>query len=90
MKEIALGLLCLIPVCIWAVITGISVEQDLFNTAQRPGVACFRIPALITAPNGDLVAAIDERVPSCNASLIRYTSVAGGANKTTTPLEFDK
>lgn len=38
---------------------------DLFSSGFKPGVACYRIPAIITAPNGDLVAAIDERVPSC-------------------------
>jgi sialidase-1 len=32
---------------------------------MKDSVACFRIPAIVTAPNGDLVAAIDERVPSC-------------------------
>ena len=32
---------------------------------MEEGVSCYRIPALITAPNGDLVAAIDQRVPSC-------------------------
>ncbi len=45
---------------------GVIVSQDLFNTKMNPDVSCFRIPALVTAPNGDLVAAIDERVPSCN------------------------
>ncbi|WP_339793080.1 sialidase family protein [uncultured Imperialibacter sp.] len=39
--------------------------KDLFNATRRAGVACYRIPAIITAPNGDLIAAIDERVPSC-------------------------
>ena len=39
--------------------------KDLFNAKMRAGVSCYRIPAIITAPNGDLVAAIDERVPSC-------------------------
>ncbi|MCB0475957.1 MAG: exo-alpha-sialidase, partial [Flavobacteriaceae bacterium] len=28
-------------------------------------VTCFRIPTIVTAPNGALIAAIDERVPSC-------------------------
>jgi len=37
----------------------------LFNTGMQEGVSCYRIPAIITAPNGDLVATIDERVPSC-------------------------
>ena len=38
---------------------------DLFNAENNPDIACYRIPALVTAPNGDLIAAIDERVPSC-------------------------
>lgn len=37
----------------------------LFNTKMQPDVSCYRIPAIVTAPNGDLIAAIDERVPSC-------------------------
>ena len=32
---------------------------------MKGGVSCYRIPSLVTAPNGDLIAAIDERVPSC-------------------------
>ncbi|MCB9081403.1 MAG: exo-alpha-sialidase [Lewinellaceae bacterium] len=41
------------------------VFKSLFDTTMKPEVACFRIPAMVTAPNGDLIAAIDERVPSC-------------------------
>jgi len=37
--------------------------QTLFG--KRNGVSCYRIPAIVTAPNGDLLVAIDERVPSC-------------------------
>src|SRR5690606_22693255 len=44
---------------------GISDMQDLFVAEEHPGVECFRIPALATATNGDLIAAIDERVPGC-------------------------
>ena len=44
---------------------GLKIEQDLFNTSMAEGVSCYRIPAIVTAPNGDLIAAIDERVPSC-------------------------
>jgi sialidase-1 len=44
---------------------GVIVNQDIFNTSMREGVSCFRIPAIVTASNGDLIAAIDERVPSC-------------------------
>lgn len=39
--------------------------KNIFNTKMRAGVSCYRIPSIITAPNGNLIAAIDERVPSC-------------------------
>jgi len=43
-----------------------SIEfRSLFNTKIRDSVSCYRIPAIATAPNGDLIAAIDERVTSC-------------------------
>jgi len=45
---------------------GMITGQDLFNTTMREGVACYRIPALVTAPNGDILAVIDERVASCS------------------------
>jgi len=38
---------------------------DLFSSEKTGEVSCYRIPALVTAPNGNLIAAIDERVPSC-------------------------
>ncbi|MGM5470003.1 sialidase family protein [Flavobacteriaceae bacterium LMO-SS05] len=41
------------------------VFQDLFNTSMNDSVKCYRIPAIVTAPNGDVIAAIDERVPNC-------------------------
>ena len=41
------------------------VFTDLFNTSMVDSVNCYRIPAIVTAPNGDLIAAIDERVPNC-------------------------
>lgn len=41
------------------------VFKNLFSSKPGDGVACYRIPAIVTAPNGDLVAAIDQRVPSC-------------------------
>ncbi len=37
----------------------------LFDAQSKEGVACYRIPSIVTAPNGDIIAAIDERVPSC-------------------------
>ena len=39
-------------------------REVLYWTGMKEGVAAYRIPALATAPNGDLIAAIDERV--CN------------------------
>lgn len=44
---------------------GIISSQDLFNTSMNSAVFCYRIPALLKAPNGDLIAAIDERNLSC-------------------------
>lgn len=38
---------------------------SLFRTTSDQNGGCFRIPVIATAPNGDLIAAIDERVPSC-------------------------
>ena len=40
------------------------IFQDLFND-QDPNITCYRIPSLATAPNGNLLAVIDERVESC-------------------------
>lgn len=39
--------------------------QTLFNAETEGNISCYRIPALTTAMNGDLIAAIDERGPSC-------------------------
>lgn len=44
---------------------GIFEYHDLFNSSMQDSVACYRIPSIVSAPNGDLIAAIDERVPSC-------------------------
>lgn len=44
---------------------GLKETHDLFNKSMDPDVSCYRIPAIVTAPNGDLISAIDERVPSC-------------------------
>ena len=38
---------------------------NLFSADMKAGVSCFRIPAIMTAKNGAIIAAIDERVPSC-------------------------
>jgi len=59
--------------------------HSLFRAAPESGVACYRIPVLVTAPNGDLIAAIDERVPSCadlkgnpNINIVTRRSEDGG------------
>jgi sialidase-1 len=44
---------------------GVLAHQNLFDASDEAGIACYRIPSLVTAPNGDLLVAIDERVPSC-------------------------
>ena len=45
-----------------------SFRQKLFSVDAQDtsrAVSCYRIPAITTAPDGSLIAAIDERVPSC-------------------------
>lgn len=49
-----------------AIASGVTIQHDLFNSGMREGIACYRIPALVTAANGDVVASMDERVESCN------------------------
>ena len=49
-----------------AISSGVVLHQDVFNVSMKEGVACYRIPALVTAANGDLVASMDERVASCD------------------------
>ncbi|WKN29908.1 sialidase family protein [Porifericola rhodea] len=44
---------------------GLRQQTLLFSAEHQENISCYRIPALITATNGDLLAAIDERVPSC-------------------------
>lgn len=44
---------------------GLIEYHDLFNTSMNKNAACYRIPAIVTAPNGDLVVAIDERNQNC-------------------------
>lgn len=40
-------------------------RSEVFYTGLEPGVSCYRIPALATAPDGTLLAVADQRVPSC-------------------------
>ena len=46
----------------------------LFSNKDSNSVACYRIPALAMAPNGDLLAVADQRIPSC-ADLNRNTDI---------------
>jgi len=41
------------------------IFQTLFSSDQNSNISCYRIPSLATAPSGDLLAVIDERVESC-------------------------
>ena len=71
MKKIISTLLIILSLSInaqnqeYKIADGVIVNVDLFNKSMRDSVSCFRIPAIVTAPNGDLIAAIDERIPSC-------------------------
>jgi sialidase-1 len=71
MKNLLIILLSVIPLVVYSQPEKASTEREvldfknLFDTKTQTGVSCYRIPAIVTAPNGDLVAAIDERVPSC-------------------------
>ena len=63
---------------------------DLFP--KKEDIACYRIPSIVTAPNGDLIVAIDERIPSCadlrdnkNINIVIRKSVDNG--QTWTPIE---
>lgn len=65
----------------------------LFSSGMEDGVACYRIPAIVTALNGDLIAAIDQRVPNCgdlkwskDINIIMRRSSDNG--KTWTPIEM--
>ena len=70
---------------------GLTEVRDLFSATGNPDVSCYRIPAIVTAPNGDLVVAIDERIPSCNdlrgsrdINIVIRRSSDGGASWTET------
>ncbi|MCK9508024.1 MAG: glycoside hydrolase, partial [Pigmentiphaga sp.] len=67
MKKNIILFLFLILTCL---LTGKGNKGDLdlkilFETSTDSEVSCYRIPALITANNGNLIVAADERVPSC-------------------------
>lgn len=67
-------------------------RTTLFECGMKEGVNCYRIPAIVTAPNGDLIVVADERVPDCqdllwndNINLVMRRSNDGG--HTWTPVE---
>ena len=39
--------------------------NNLFGSDWSEDISCYRIPAIVTATNGDVLVAIDERIPSC-------------------------
>ncbi|MFO7891433.1 MAG: sialidase family protein [bacterium] len=45
--------------------SGVITYSKLFTDEMSTEVSCYRIPALITASDGTLIAAVDERVESC-------------------------
>lgn len=93
MKTILLILFSAITIVVYSQNETSSIKNNtlifntLFSANMKPEVSCYRIPALITAPNGDLIAAIDERVPSCgdlkwndDINIVMRRSVDNGAS----------
>ncbi len=72
MKPILTSIVLSIAFGVYAQVEKVQMEYkmlefaNLFDAKQKTNVACYRIPAMVTALNGDLIAAIDERVPSCS------------------------
>jgi sialidase-1 len=65
---------------------------NLFSADMKAEVGCYRIPALMTAQNGDVLAVIDERMNLCddlrthkNINIVMRKSSDNG--KTWTPIE---
>ena len=71
MKYIVTILFSLITVLVYGQEESLQTQSsplefsNLFDATNKNDIACYRIPAMVTAPNGDLLAAIDERGPSC-------------------------
>ncbi len=53
---------------------GIKYHKNIFYSGMKKGVNGYRIPALVTAKDGTLVAAIDERVPH-NGDLVHSDDI---------------
>lgn len=61
--------------------------QVLFAPGKEKNIACYRIPALVTSPDGDLIAVCDQRVPTCadlngnrDINIVMRTSPDNGEN----------
>lgn len=71
MKKIILIILVTNFLNAFCSISSYTIDSDtvkvtsLFSPPSNQNVGCYRIPVIATAPNGDLIAAIDQRVPSC-------------------------
>ena len=39
--------------------------KTVFDSEESDSISCYRIPSILTASNGDLIVAADQRVPSC-------------------------
>lgn len=68
-------------------------EQTLFEKTNDSNSICYRIPSIVTAQNGDLIAAIDQRYNTCgdlnkngNINIVIRRSLNNG--KTWLPLEM--
>ena len=66
---------------------------SLLNSDENEEVACYRIPSIAKANNGDLIAVIDERVPSCgDLKWSKDINIVGRRSKdngeTWTPIEI--
>ncbi len=71
-------------------------SQDLFSVGGKEGVACYRIPAIITAIDGTVIVAIDERHGSCgdlryneNINIVIRRSLDNGISWTETETIVD-
>ncbi|MBK8944801.1 MAG: exo-alpha-sialidase [Ignavibacteriae bacterium] len=57
-------------ISIYSQLTDNNLENSefisLFSSKENQNISCYRIPAITTAINGDLIVAIDERVESCD------------------------
>ncbi len=77
------------------------IFQDLFSSEQQDDINCYRIPSILYTQSGKLIAAIDERKPSCgdlrsnnDINIVMKTSLDQGdtwsAVKTIIDLPFGK